>query len=42
MSVLHCDDVGDFAAFSGSDSGKNNPAAVAIPNFGPLPPAAIT
>jgi hypothetical protein len=38
MSVLHCDDVGDFSAFSGNGSGKNNPAAAAIPKNGPLPP----
>ena len=38
MSVLHCDGVGDFAAFSGRDSVKNDPAAVAFPNVGPLPP----
>jgi Protein of unknown function (DUF2778) len=38
MSVLHCDGIGDFAAFSGNDKGKNNPAAVAIPDVGPLPP----
>lgn len=38
MSVLHCDGVGDFAAFSGNDGMKNNPAAVAVPNVGPLPP----
>jgi hypothetical protein len=38
MSVLHCDDIGDFAAFSGKNKVKNDPAAVAIPNVGPLPP----
>jgi hypothetical protein len=38
MSLLHCAGVGDFAAFSGNDKGKNNPAAVAIPQTGPLPP----
>jgi hypothetical protein len=38
MSVLHCDGVGDFDAFSGNDAGKNNPDAVAIPDVGPLPP----
>jgi hypothetical protein len=38
MSVLHCDGVGDFAAFSGHDTVKNNPSAVAIPDVGPLPP----
>jgi Protein of unknown function (DUF2778) len=38
MSTLRCDGVGDFAAFSGNSSGKNNPAAVAVPDVGPLPP----
>jgi hypothetical protein len=38
LSVLHCDGVGDFSAFSGNDRVKNNPAAAAIPNVGPLPP----
>lgn len=38
MSTLHCDGVGDFAAFSGDGNGKNNPAAAAIRDVGPLPP----
>nr|WP_152985973.1 DUF2778 domain-containing protein [Burkholderia sp. lig30] len=38
MSVLHCDGVGDFDAFSGKDGVKNDPAAVAMPGDGPLPP----
>lgn len=38
ISVLHCDGVGDFAAFSGNKSEIDNPAAVAIPDVGPLPP----
>jgi hypothetical protein len=38
MSVLHCDGIGDFAAFSGDGPGKDNPGAIAIPNVGPLPP----
>ncbi|WP_199272289.1 DUF2778 domain-containing protein [Paraburkholderia acidisoli] len=38
MSVLYCEGVGDFAAFSGRDRLRNDPAAVAIPNAGPLPP----
>jgi hypothetical protein len=38
MSVLHCAGVGDFAAFSGDNSGRNNPADIAIPDVGPLPP----
>lgn len=38
MSTLRCDGVGDCAAFSGDGSGKNNPAAVAVPDVGPLPP----
>ncbi len=38
ISVLHCEGVGDFAAFSGNDGWtKNNPATVAIPKVGPLP-----
>src|ERR1700688_3097052 len=37
MSVLHCDGVGDFDAFSGIDGVKNNPDAVSIPDVGPLP-----
>jgi Protein of unknown function (DUF2778) len=37
MSVMHCDDIGDFPAFSGKDKVKNDPAAVAIPNVGQLP-----
>ena len=37
MSVLQCEGVGDFAAFSGTDEVKNDPAAVAIPKVGPLP-----
>nr|WP_321783729.1 DUF2778 domain-containing protein [Paraburkholderia sp. J94] len=38
MSVLHCDGIGDFAAFSGRDDVKNNPASVALSGAGPLPP----
>nr|WP_116611926.1 DUF2778 domain-containing protein [Paraburkholderia unamae] len=38
MSVLHCEGVGDFVAFSGRDGVKNNPASVAIADAGPLPP----
>ncbi|WP_157686603.1 DUF2778 domain-containing protein [Paraburkholderia phymatum] len=39
MSTLHCEGIGDFAAFSGNDGWtKNNPAAAAIPKAGPLPP----
>nr|WP_244923066.1 DUF2778 domain-containing protein [Paraburkholderia silvatlantica] len=38
MSVLRCDGLGDFAAFSGRDGVKNNPASVSIPDVGPLPP----
>ena len=38
MSVLHCDGVGDFAAFSGRDGVKNNPASVSVPGACPLPP----
>ncbi|MEM5345551.1 DUF2778 domain-containing protein [Paraburkholderia azotifigens] len=38
MSVLQCEGIGNFDAFSGHDNGRNNPAAVAIPDIGPLPP----
>lgn len=38
MSVLRCDGVGEFAAFSGENGARNNPASAAIPNAGPLPP----
>jgi hypothetical protein len=38
LSVLHCDGIGDFSAFSGDGTGKNNAAAIAIRDVGPLPP----
>ena len=38
MSVLRCDGVGEFAAFSGNEGVRNNPSAVALINVGPLPP----
>ncbi|CAG9214701.1 conserved hypothetical protein [Paraburkholderia sabiae] len=39
MSILHCENIGDFAAFSGNDGwAKNNPDAAAVPKVGPLPP----
>lgn len=38
MSILHCIGVGDFDAFSGDGPGKDNPADIAVPNVGPLPP----
>ncbi|SDC70465.1 Protein of unknown function [Paraburkholderia lycopersici] len=38
MSVLHCPGAGAFKAFSGDKASTNNPADIAIPNAGPLPP----
>jgi hypothetical protein len=38
MSVLRCKGVGNFDAFSGNKAGKDNPADIAIPDVGPLPP----
>ncbi|WP_322014344.1 DUF2778 domain-containing protein [Paraburkholderia sp. J12] len=38
MSSLHCPGVGDFAAFSGDKSGKDNPSDIAIAGVGPIPP----
>ncbi|CAD6509770.1 DUF2778 domain-containing protein [Paraburkholderia sabiae] len=37
-SILRCEGVGDFAAFSGDGKGKDNPKATAIRDVGPLPP----
>jgi hypothetical protein len=38
ISTLHCEGVGDFAAFSGNGTGKDNPEAADIRDIGPLPP----
>jgi hypothetical protein len=38
MSILHCDGVGDFEAFSGLGISKNNPDHVGLKDVGPLPP----
>ncbi|QCP50237.1 DUF2778 domain-containing protein [Trinickia violacea] len=38
FSTLYCAGVGNFTAFSGSDAGRDNPAAVAKKDIGPLPP----
>ncbi|MEM5338517.1 DUF2778 domain-containing protein [Paraburkholderia azotifigens] len=38
MSILRCAGVGDFAAFSGDGTGKDDPKAAAIRDVGPLPP----
>lgn len=37
-SVLQCAGIGNFVAFSGRDSGRDNPAAVEKEMIGPLPP----
>ena len=38
FSTLYCAGVGNFIAFSGTDAGRDNPAAVARKDIGPLPP----
>ncbi|WMY07449.1 DUF2778 domain-containing protein [Paraburkholderia phenoliruptrix] len=37
-SVLSCPGVGQFSAFSGTSTGRDNPQAVAQADIGPLPP----
>lgn len=38
FSTLSCIGVGEFTAFSGNGTGRDNPAAVDQPDTGPLPP----
>ncbi|WP_063533136.1 DUF2778 domain-containing protein [Burkholderia sp. MSMB1589WGS] len=38
FSTLQCPGVGAFPAFSGTGKGRDNPAAVATKDVGPLPP----
>ncbi|MBN3804682.1 DUF2778 domain-containing protein [Paraburkholderia sp. Ac-20336] len=38
MSTLSCAGVGNFSVFSGDKAGKDNPAYIAVPNVGLLPP----
>ncbi|WP_249290593.1 tlde1 domain-containing protein [Burkholderia humptydooensis] len=38
FSTLQCPGVGAFPAFSGTGKGRDNPAAVAKKDVGPLPP----
>lgn len=37
-SLLQCPGIGNLAAFSGHDRGRDNPAAVALEDIGPIPP----
>jgi Protein of unknown function (DUF2778) len=37
-SLLQCSGVGNLAAFSGHDLGRDNPEAVALEDIGPIPP----
>lgn len=38
LSALKCEGMGSFVAFSGTDTGRDNPGAVAKKDVGPLPP----